>query len=46
MREEIKKDLGEEIIMKIKELIAKYKKLLKQQNEEELADSSLSGNRT
>ena len=38
MQAEIQKDIGEEIIMKLKEIEFKLNKLLKKKNEEELQD--------
>lgn len=46
MQTEIEKDLGDEIIMKLKDLIAKYNKLLEQQNEKEFTDPHISRDRT
>ena len=42
MQDEIKKDIGEEIIMKLKDLIGKINKLRENQNEKELSDSHIS----
>jgi hypothetical protein len=40
MEIEIQKDIGEEIIMKLKDLIFKINKLVEGKNEKELSDSS------
>jgi len=41
---EIEKDLGDEIIMKLKDLITKYNKLLVQPNEKELTNTHIPRN--
>ena len=46
MQTEIEKDLADEIIMKLKELITKYNKLLEKQNEKEFSDPYISRDRT
>jgi len=46
MQPEIQKDIGEEIIIKLKELESKIIRLLKIQNEKEFKNPSLVRNRT
>ena len=46
MQIELQKDIGEEIIMKLRELESKIIKLLKIKNEKELSDTSVPGNRS
>mgnify|MGYP001610084163 FL=1 len=48
MKEEIEmqKDVGAEIIMKLKDLMFKLNKISEKKNEKELPDSHISGNRS
>ncbi len=46
MHPEIQKDIGEEIMIKLKELESKIIKLLNIKNEKELSDPLVLGNRT
>ena len=46
MQIELQKDIGEEIIMKLRELESKIIKLLKIKNEKELSNTSVPGNRS
>lgn len=44
MKNELERDLGEEIIVKLRDLINKLNKLQKEKDEKELTDSCISRN--
>ena len=46
MENKLQLDIGEEIIMKLKEISLKINKLLEEKNEKELSNPHIPGNRT